>query len=78
MSGEPTQLRSGATGLLVYTDPAEQLAELRHQREQRRWDDSTLDAHDAATAYREVMGDRRERERAADSSRSPRRNSTYL
>jgi hypothetical protein len=57
-------LRAGATGQPLYSDTAEQLAELRREREQRGWDETTLDAHDAALAYREVMADRRERERA--------------
>ena len=64
LPGDLSGLRAGATGQPLYTDPAEQLAELRRQREQRGWDDTTLDAHDAAMAYREVMADRRERERA--------------
>jgi hypothetical protein len=62
LPGEHVHLRSGATGQPFYSDPAELLAEQRRQREQIGWDDATLAVRDAAMAYQEVMGDRRERE----------------
>jgi hypothetical protein len=71
-------LRSGATGLPRYRNPAEELAKLQRQRGQLTLGATTLLAHDAAVAYRVVMGDRRERERAADSAQHRRRTSTHL
>jgi hypothetical protein len=71
-------LTAGATGQPAMSDPAELLAELRHQQRNRSWDEATPLLHDAAQAYREVMGSRRERQRAADSAGRKPSSSTYL
>jgi hypothetical protein len=67
-------LRSGATGLPLYRDPAEVHAELRRQQGQCSWDDATPLARDAAAAYREVCGTREQRL----VQREPSRGSTFL
>ena len=61
-------LRAGATGQPAVTAAAELLREQRYQREQRTLDDSTPLARDAAEAYREVMGDRRQRQPSRSTS----------
>ena len=71
------ELRAGATGAAAYLDSAEQVAELRRQRGQLTLDATTPLARDAAMAYREVLGDRREREHAADSASRPPGGSEY-
>ena len=67
-------LRSGAAGGPAYGDSGGGLEQLA----QRALADATPLARDAATAYQEVMGDRRQRERANDrASRTP-GGSTFL
>jgi hypothetical protein len=72
------ELRSGATGMPLHADGGGELGELHRQRRQRTLEDTTPLARDTAMAYREVMGDRREREQAADSASRQPRGSTYL
>jgi hypothetical protein len=72
------ELRSGATGMPLHADGGGELGELHRQRRQRTLEDTTPLARDTAMAYREVMGDRRQRELAADSTRHEQSRSTYL
>jgi hypothetical protein len=71
-------LHAGATGQPIYTNPADELAQLRHQQRNRSWHDATPLLHDAAQAYREVMGSRRERKQAADRPTSNPSNNSFL
>jgi hypothetical protein len=59
-------LTAGATGQPIVVSPADELAQLRHQQRNRSWDAATPLLHDAAQAYKEVMGSRRARKQAAD------------
>jgi len=67
-------LRSGAAGGPAYGDSGGGLEQLA----QRALADATPLAREAALAYREVMGERRERERATDSARRHPNGSTFL
>jgi hypothetical protein len=71
-------LTAGATGQPLVPDRAGVLAELRHQQRNCGWDEATPLLHDAAQAYREVMGSRRERERAADTPSGKPSKNTFL
>ena len=69
-------LHSGATGQPAVTSPADELAQLHHQQRNLGWHDATPLLHDAAQAYKEVIGSRRERKQAADMpSSKPSKNS---
>lgn len=64
-----TYLRSGATSIRFYFDPAEQRAELERRSGAPTLYESTWLAREAASVYAEVLGSRRQRERQAEHER---------
>jgi hypothetical protein len=68
-------LHSGATGQPAHREPGEELAVLRRQQRQLPLAAVGPLARDSAMAFREVMGDRRQREQAAEVEQ---RRSTFL